>query len=140
MKVQEFKEQFKEAEWITGHLCRTGETYHRLLKGELLELRFAELREGDKEAVFRHEETQREIEFAHNVLWPARDKLEEYVKSNGKFLRQSNKSSSEYWYCGGYKFRISSHRYPTGSMTDLTLNVIDTTDEDCRPYLKLLGI
>lgn len=39
---------------------------------------------------------------------------------------QSNVSESRYYYYDGYKFRFSSHVYPTGSMTDLTtLNTID---------------
>jgi hypothetical protein len=38
---------------------------------------------------------------------------------------QSNVSESRYYYFDGYKYRISHHVYPTGSMTDETLKVVD---------------
>lgn len=83
-------------------------------------------------------------EFMKSIL-PAKKALVAYVQEHGKLADRSNVSESEYWSIKGvdgmnYIVRISGHRYPTGSMTNLALNKIDSTDFDCRPYCNLLGI
>lgn len=44
-------------------------------------------------------------------------------------LQCSRVSESEYYRWNGHEFRFSGHRYPTGSMTNEFLNIIDMTDE-----------
>ena len=83
-------------------------------------------------------------EFMKSIL-PSKKALVAYVQEHGKLADRSNVSESEYWQVNGidgmnYIVRVSGHRYPTGSMTNLALNKIDSTDFDCRPYCKLLGI
>lgn len=46
---------------------------------------------------------------------------------------QSRISESRYYYYGGYKFRFSSHVYPTGSMSNDILNVVDL----CADYWRI---
>ena len=92
----------------------------------------------------KEEEISRLEEFVSELL-PARNKLIDYVKKNGKFVSRSNISESEYYSVKAvdgmlYKVRISSHVYPTGSMTSMLNNTIDTTDYDCREFLKLFGL
>lgn len=62
--------------------------------------------------------------------------LREKVKQFERFLyneylegrcqrQQSGRSESRYYYWQGTKYRFSSHVYPTGSMTDEIMKVID---------------
>ena len=51
--------------------------------------------------------------------------FEKYLLSIGIKRIQSNISESRYYYFNGIKYRFSCHIYPTGSMTDKAMNVID---------------
>lgn len=153
MKYPEFREQFKDGEWFGGHIVRKNGLFYKLVKTEegkvLMSFTYDELKEGDKEKIAeemskKEEEISRLEEFVSELL-PARNKLIDYVKKNGKFVSRSNISESEYYSVKAvdgmlYKVRISSHVYPTGSMTSMLNNTIDTTDYDCREFLKLFGL
>lgn len=155
MKYPEFREQFKNATWFRGHLCEQNGFFYKLIKVEgekqkqLKSFTYDELSERDKQLIseVEAENTERDKnlrEFVHSIL-PAKYALINYVRNNGKLSDRSNVSESEYWTIKGvdgmnYTVRISGHRYPTGSMTNLLLNKIDSTDFDCRPYCQLLGI
>lgn len=153
MKYPEFREEFKDGEWFGGHIVRKNDLFYKLVKTEagkvLMSFTYDELQEGDKakveEEMSKKEEEVRRLEEYLSVLLPARNKLIDYVKENGKFVSKSNISESEYYSVKAldgfvYKVRISSHVYPTGSMTSMLNKTIDTTDYDCREYLKLFGI
>lgn len=153
MKYPEFREQFKDGEWFGGHIVRKNGLFYKLVKTEegkvLMSFAYDELQEGDKAKIAeemskKEEEISRLEEFVSELL-PARNKLIDYVKKNGKFVSRSNISESEYYSVKAvngmlYKVRISSHVYPTGSMTSMLNNTIDTTDYDCRKFLKLFGL
>lgn len=155
MKYPEFREQFKHATWYRGHLCEKNGNFYKLVKvdGEkqkqLKSFTFDELSDKDKQLIA---EVNAEIadrdkhldEFMKSIL-PAKNALISYVQEHGKLMDRSNVSESEYWQVKGidgmnYIVRISEHRHPIGSMTDLSLNKIDSTDFDCRKYCRLLGI
>lgn len=153
MKYPEFREQFKDGEWFGGHIVRKNGLFYKLVKTEkgkvLMSFTYDELQEGDKakiaEEMFKKEEEISRLEEFVSELLPARNKLIDYVKKNGKFVSRSNISESEYYSVKAvdgmlYKVRISSHVYPTGSMTSMLNNTIDTTDYDCREFLKLFGL
>ena len=53
------------------------------------------------------------------------DKFESFLLKEGCQRIQSNISESRYYYYGGIKYRFSSHVYPTGSMTDKIMGVVD---------------
>ncbi len=53
------------------------------------------------------------------------DKFESFLLKEGCQRIQSNISESRYYYYGGIKYRFSSHVYPTGSMTDKIIGVVD---------------
>lgn len=56
-------------------------------------------------------------------------------------MQQSNQSESEYYKWNGWEFRFSGHRYPTGSMTNDLLHIIDMTDENAAEIvIKQFGI
>lgn len=154
MKYPEFREMYKEATWYGGWLCKLDGMYYKLVKTgekrkEVISFDYDELSDKDKSLV---EQKNREEEIAVanlaqflNKIAPAKERLIDYVQKNGKLKDHSNISESEYWLVKGlngmtYTVRISGHRYPTGSMTNLALNVIDTTDDDCREYCKIFGI
>jgi len=155
MKYPEFREQFKHATWYRGHLCEQNGNFYKLVKvdGEkqkqLKSFTYDELTDKDKQLIadVKAENAERDKhidEFVKSIL-PAKNALISYVQEHGKLMDRSNVSESEYWHVKGidgmnYTIRISGHRYPTGSMTNLLLNKIDSTDFDCRPYCKLLGI
>lgn len=52
-------------------------------------------------------------------------KFEQFLIDKGIECTQSNISESRYYSYNGIKYRFSSHVYPTGSMTDKILGVID---------------
>lgn len=52
-------------------------------------------------------------------------KFEQFLIDNDAERIQSNVSESRYYRYNGIKYRFSSHTYPTGSMTDKTMGVID---------------
>lgn len=153
MKYPEFREEFKDGEWFGGHIVRKNGLFYKLVKTEkgkvLMSFTYDELQEGDKakiaEEMFKKEEEISRLEEFVSELLPARNKLIDYVKKNGKFVSRSNISESEYYSVKAvdgmiYKVRISSHVYPTGSMTSMLNNTIDTTEYDCREFLKLFGL
>ena len=156
MKYPEYREAFKSAQWFGGHLCKQGDVYYKLVREEvgkekvLKAFSYDELGDGDKSLIEqminkREESDAKLVEYFRNIL-PARQKLVEYVRTHGKLTERSQVSESEYWSVKSatdgkeYTVRISGHVYPTGSMTNIGLNVIDSTDDDCREYCKLLGI
>ena len=51
--------------------------------------------------------------------------FEKYLISQNAKCVQSNKSESRYYTYNGKKYRFSSHIYPTGSMTNELLGVVD---------------
>lgn len=51
--------------------------------------------------------------------------FENFLMQHGARCEQSRISESRYYYHKGVKYRFSGHIYPTGSMTDDTLAVID---------------
>lgn len=51
--------------------------------------------------------------------------FEKYLISQNARFTQSNKSESRYYYYNGKKYRFSAHVYPTGSMTNELLGVVD---------------
>lgn len=154
MKYPEFKDAYKDATWYGGHLCKKNGLYYKLVKKadkmkEVVSFTYEELSDKDKTLVQQVTEERANAaaeltDYFHNVL-PAKQKLIDYVRTNGILNERSKVSESEYWRIKAtdgtfYKVRISGHRYPTGSMTNLNLNVIDTTDDDCRQYCKIFGI
>lgn len=156
MKYPEYREALKNAQWFGGHLCKKGDMYYKLVRVEgekekqLRSFIYDELGDGDKHLVEqvvkeREESDAKLVDFFRNVL-TARLRLVNYVKEHGKLTERSHISESEYWNVKStvddreYTVRISGHIYPTGSMTNLSLGVIDSTDEDCREYCRLLGI
>lgn len=58
--------------------------------------------------------------------------FEAYLIAKGVRATQSNISESRYYYYNGVKYRFSGHIYPTGSMTD---NTIETVDFAADPHL-----
>ena len=74
----------------------------------------------------RMAEVRREIRAKNAIIAWAKGNAYEVGKShtNGK----------------GYTIRVSGHRYPTGSMADLVLGNIDTTDSCCAKYCDMLDI
>ena len=130
MKYPEFREQFKNATWYRGHLCEQNSIFYKLVKVD-----------GEKQKQLKS--------FTYDELSDKDKQLIADVKAEkaeqDKNLNEFVVSESEYWQVKGidgmnYTIRISGHRYPTGSMTNLLLNKIDSTDFDCRTYCKLLGI
>lgn len=53
------------------------------------------------------------------------EEFEHFLQSEGVERIQSGISESRYYHYNGIKYRFSSHVYPTGSMTDKTMGVID---------------
>lgn len=147
VKYPEFKEMFKRASWITGHLVRVDGVYYNHSKRTITEMQEDELDDMKSQAVAAYELKMKEdadavIEMKEVIR--ARLALTEWAESKASRFENSKKSESIYYYVSHsdgrtYKVRVSGHRYPTGSMTDLRFGVIDTT-EDCREYCKMLGI
>ena len=51
--------------------------------------------------------------------------FENFLRKQGVKCTQSNISESRYYYYNNKKYRFSGHVYPTGSMTDDLLGVVD---------------
>lgn len=51
--------------------------------------------------------------------------FEKFLESENAHFVQSNKSESRYYYYNGKKYRFSAHIYPTGSITNELLGVVD---------------
>lgn len=52
-------------------------------------------------------------------------RFENFLIEKGARCENSNISESRYYYYDGKKYRFSAHVYPTGSMTDEVLGVVD---------------
>lgn len=52
-------------------------------------------------------------------------RFEKFLISNGIEREQSGRSESRYYIYKGIKYRFSSHIYPTGSMTNEMLGIVD---------------
>lgn len=147
VKYPEFRELYKGHE-ITGHLIEIDGKYYYHSKRMVTEYSFDELPDfllAKVEAYnvvmaamdARIEEMKKNIK-AHNALV-------EWAKTNAHNMTRSNQSESEYYFVQHtdgrtYQVRVSGHRYPTGSMTDMLLAKIDTTDTCCAKYCDMLGI
>lgn len=147
IKYPDFRESYKLGEWITGHLVRLDGVYFWHSKRVITELSDNELSENHLAAVKEYEENKRKesdrIKENAEII-RARLALTSWAEDNAVRFERSNQSESIYYtveHTDGftYNIRVSGHRYPTGSMTNLQLCKIDTTD-DCRPYCKMLGI
>lgn len=147
VKFPEFKEQYKGAA-ITGHLVKIGEMYYFHAKRVVTEMTYDELPDFLKVAVAEYNEKMEgmaaEMAEMRRQL-RARRALIEWAEANAYEAVRSNQSESMYYYVrdnkgNGYKVRVSGHRYPTGSMTDLMFGHIDTTDLNCSRFCDMLGI
>lgn len=163
MTYPEFRSQFSDndCKWYGGHLVKKGDLYYKLVKiysednpksytKELKSYTYNELTEWELNKIADQERKDQEdaknIDLVFGQLIPAREKVIDYVMTNGRLADRSNQSESEYWYVKSrkdnltYKVRISGHVYPTGSMTNVLMQVLDTTDYDCRRFIEILGI
>ncbi len=156
MKYPEYREAFKKAQWFEGHLCKQDGIYYKLVRVEgekekrLKQFSYDELGDKDKALIERvtkkEEEKEERLQLFLQVLQPARNKFIDYVQANGQLVSRSNQSESEYWHVTSpkdgciYTVRISGHVYPTGSMTNIHMYTLDTTDYDCRRFLELFGL
>lgn len=148
LKYPEFQEQYKHAQWIAGHLVKIGDMYYAHHKRTLVELSYEELNDAQRGKVAEYEEkvskTDAEaVEMRKEIR--AKQALKAWAMENAHEVGRSNQSESEYYHVRhtdgkGYTIRISGHRYPTGSMTDLAMGVIDTTDFKCSRYCDMLGV
>ena len=148
VKYPVFKEQYKHASWITGHLVKVEGMYYQHSKRVITEYSYDKLPLFMKEDVAKYE--QRQIELDAQMLEVKRNikahyALVEWARENAYQMTRSNQSESEYYFVRHtdgrtYEIRVSGHRYPTGSMTDMMLNKIDTTDTCCAKYCDMLGI
>ena len=145
-KYPEFKEMYKGGDWITGHLVRIDGVYYQHSKRVVTMFTEEELPEMHKASVSLYEakmeEENKNIKDMMEIV-RARVALSNWAEENAKRFELSNKSESKYCYVeyqgSTYKIRVSGHRYPTGSMTNMNLCVIDATD-DCREYCKMFNI
>lgn len=153
MTYVEFHDLFRDGEWFGGHLVKKDGLFYfrewteegRVLKSSTYDELSDTLKNKVNRITAEKEEKQKLLEIFVNELLPARKALIDYVIKNGRMTGKSKVSESEYYSVKAldglsYKVRISGHVYPTGSMTSMLLQTIDTTDYDCRPYLKLFGI
>ena len=147
VKFPEFREQYRGIA-ITGHLVKIGEMYYFHAKRVVSEMSYEELPEFLKEAVAEHEEKREDLAAERAEVrrqLRARSALIAWAEANAYEAVRSNQSESMYYYVrdnngNGYKVRVSGHRYPTGSMTDMVLGHIDTTDSNCSRFCEMLGI
>ena len=148
IKYPEFKEQSSRATWFTGHLCKVGDLYYCHSKRVLVELSFDELSEYQLAAVETYNKKKEEENVAIEEMkrnLRAYAALVEWAQKNHYLMSRSNQSESEYYFIhhtdgNTWQVRVSGHRYPTGSMTDLMLHKIDSTDTCCARYCDMLGI
>lgn len=148
IKYPEFQESYKNSEWISGHLVRVNGMYYQHTKRTIIEMAYDELPEVFKVKVAEYEQKAAEmdarlVEMKRELR--AKNAIIEWAMANAVEVSRSNQSESEYYHVRhtngkGYTIRVSGHRYPTGSMTDLVLGNIDTTDSCCAKYCDMLGI
>lgn len=145
-KYPEFKESYK-GQWISGHLVKVEDMYYHHAKRVVTEYSFDELPINLSELVSKFEDENSDAEFRaeeirRNVA--ASCALKNWAKKNAHKVVRSNISESEYYTVNHndktYTIRVSGHMYPTGSMTDLSFNKIDSTDTCCARYCDMLGI
>lgn len=147
IKYPEFREQYR-GQLITGHLVRIDGMYYRHSKRVVTEMSYDELDEQSKASVAEYEESlkamdARMAEVRREIR--AKSAIIAWAIENAHEVGKSNKSESKYYHVRhtdgkGYTIRVSGHRYPTGSMTDLMFGNIDTTDSCCAKYCDMLGI
>ena len=147
VKYPDFRETYKGNE-ITGHLIEIDGLYYHHSKRVVTEYSYDELPEVFISAVEAYRAKQEEldarmVEVRRNIK--AHNALVEWARKNAHRMERSNQSESEYYFVRHtdertYEIRVSGHRYPTGSMTDLMLSKIDTTDTCCAKYCEMLGI
>lgn len=149
IKYPEFKEQYNRAAWITGHLVMLDGKYYWHSKRAITEYSsYEELPEFHQASVDAYNQKQAEEsalieEMKRNIK--AHYALVEWARENAYQMTRSNQSESEYYFVRHtdgktYEIRVSGHRYPTGSMTDMIMNKIDSTDTCCAKYCDMLGI
>lgn len=147
IKYPEFREQYR-GQLITGHLVRIDDMYYRHSKRVVTEMTYDELDDYCKSKVSEYEEYLKELDVRMAEVRReirAKNAIIAWAKDNAHEVGKSNQSESEYYHVRhtngkGYTVRVSGHRYPTGSMTDLVLGNIDTTDSCCAKYCDMLGI
>ena len=148
IKYPEFKEEYKRGQWITGHLVKVGNLFYNHSKRVVTEYSYNELPDFMLESVEDYNKRQEELDERMNEVKKnikAHNALVEWAKANAHNMTRSNQSESEYYFVRHtdgrtYEVRVSGHRYPTGSMTDLMLGKIDSTDTCCARYCDMLGI
>lgn len=148
LNYQQFREQFAQATWFTGHFCKMGDMYYNHAKKVITELTYDELNEWllDKIARYNAKKEEEDANIAamkRNIK--AHNALVAWAKDNSYLMDRSSQSESEYYFVqhtdgNVWQIRVSGHRYPTGSMTDLVLHKIDSTDTCCAKYCDMLGI
>ena len=148
IKFPDFKKRFKGSE-ISAHLVRINNNYFYHSKRIVVEYSYEELPDFLKSKVEefnkKMEDFNKEMEEAERNI-RAHRALVAWATSNSFTMTRSQRSESEYHsirHADGniYKIRISGHRHPTGSMTNLALNNIDSTDYYCcAKYCDMLGI
>ena len=148
IKYPDFKEEYKVGKWITGHLVKVGDLFYNHSKRVVTAYEYSELSEYMKASVEAYNKEQEELDNQINEMKKnikAHYALVEWAKENAHNMTRSNQSESEYYFVHHtdgrtYEIRVSGHRYPTGSMTDLMLGKIDSTDTCCAKYCDMLGI
>ena len=80
-------------------------------------------------SIFKTEYEVRKTE--RTRLYDKIKKFEQYLISQNARCVQSSKSESRYYYYKCKKYRFSSHIYPTGSMTNDLLGVVDLCADKC---------
>lgn len=148
IKYPEFREQYNRGQLITGHLVRIDGMYYRHSKRVVTEMNYDELDDYCKSKVAEYEENlqamdARMAEVRKEIR--AKNAIIAWAIENAHEVGKSNQSESKYYHVRhtdgkGYTIRVSGHRYPTGSMTDLMFGYIDTTDCCCTKYCDMLGI
>ena len=148
IKYPDFKEEYKNGQWITGHLVKVGDLYYNHSKRVITAYEYSELPSYMTDSIERYNKEQQDLEekaeeIKRNIA--AHYALIEWAKENASSMTRSNQSESEYYFVHHtdgrtYQIRVSGHRYPTGSMTDLMLGKIDSTDTCCAKYCEMLGI
>ena len=111
MTYPEFRSQFSgnDCKWYGGHLVKKGDLYYKLVKiysednpksytKELKSYTYNELTEWELNKIADQEKKDQEdaknIALVFGQLIPAREKVIDYVKTNGKLADRSNQSES----------------------------------------------
>jgi len=97
--------------------------YERMKKNAAYRERFGNMPVMQAYAQFKAEHEARNEE--SNRLSKKIAAFEQYLIANNAHFEQSKRSESRYYYFNGKKYRFSSHIYPTGTMTNELLGVVD---------------